>query len=127
MRKVLSVLVVSVGATLVSGCSASFSWMSLNQAPRTARARPAAEVEMFTASKPTRPFVEVGLITASRGSIGPSELDMLEGLRAQAATRGCDGVVVSDRDKGAIADKAGAIEYTASVRAVCIFYKEATP
>lgn len=57
----------------------------LNPAPHPMPARPAAEVEMYTSRRPSRPYVEV----ASLGTWSD-----LGAVRARAGQLGCDALIV---------------------------------
>ncbi len=62
-----------------------------NSPQRPLQSRVMAEVEVFTAGPPQRPFVEVAVLTANYGD--PAE--DIEQIRAKAGEYGCDAVVFS--------------------------------
>jgi dihydrofolate reductase len=52
-------------------------------------------VEIFTASRPSRPFVEVAIIKASGSSQGDAQTGLVQEMRSEAARVGCDGIIVN--------------------------------
>lgn len=74
---------------LVAGC-ATTTVHQLNPAPGYIHPRPASEVEIFSTTRPTYPYVEVSLIVAREDATA----DALDVLRAEAGERGCDGVIL---------------------------------
>jgi hypothetical protein len=119
------VLIWVCGLLTTTGCGVSVGWMMTNPAPRALKPRPAEEVQLFTATVPTRSFVEHGLVTAGVGQLGPGEFAQLGALREEAAKHGCDGLVVTSENKLAVGDGYGsAAERTSGFRAVCIVYND---
>ncbi|HVK88493.1 MAG TPA: hypothetical protein VM513_30455 [Kofleriaceae bacterium] len=89
MRK----LVLLAGLSLAS-CS-STTYVATNPAPRPLAARAPATVTLFTVGLPERPYTEIGDVKATaRAMWGSPEPKALRMLRAEAARRGCDGVIV---------------------------------
>jgi hypothetical protein len=58
------------------------------------------DVEVFLATKPDRPFVEVGALEARRKSIYSADdmPELIDAMRVEAARRGCDGVIIVGKD-----------------------------
>lgn len=84
---------------------------------------------MFTTSQPTRPFVEVGLITSAQGMTEGGDQKLLTLLREEAAKHGCDGVVVTGETRVASISGHRITGYTArgetgGYRAVCIVFSD---
>ena len=71
------------------GCGPQVSVQPLNPAPHPMAARSAGEVEIYMTAIPTRPYVEVAVLNASRGQSD----DHLPALRERAAAMGCDALV----------------------------------
>ncbi len=95
----------------LAGCtSVSVNYSALNSPPRPLQMTAPDKVELFTTARPSRKYVEVGTMTADHDSIASNE-DMFKAMREEAAKRGCDGLVITQR---------------ASMRAVaaCIAYTE---
>jgi hypothetical protein len=105
--------------------------MPLNPPPRPVSPRTPAQVEIFTASAPTRPFVEIGLIQAGIASdySDSGMFDLMQALRDEGARHGCEAVVVSGESKMATAQGnaitgATSHERTSGFRAACIMYSD---
>ncbi len=126
MRSSLARLVLMGAGLTAAGCGVQTGWMMLNPAPRPLKARPADEVQMFTGSQPTRPFVEHGLVTTGISVLGPGELAQLAALKEEAAKHGCDAVVITGENK--MAQSGGshgvATERTYAFRAICAVFTD---
>ncbi len=85
---------------------------------------------MYTASRPERPFVEVGLIEAQQNTIyGDGAVTVLEKLRAHAAEQGCDAIIVTGSNDAVVGGGGGnaAGSWIATLhgyRASCIMYRD---
>jgi hypothetical protein len=80
---------------LASSCvPSSVETTPLNAAPRPLVARPAASVEIFASSPPTRPHVDVALLRADGGSAGDMP-EMVKSLTDRAGQLGCDALFIS--------------------------------
>ena len=91
----LSKLVVT--SLLLVGCGTTIQATPINPAPRPMTPRPPETVEMFTTSRPTRPYVDVALLEAEQSS-GYSSHDtpeMFAALRERGARMGCDAIVLN--------------------------------
>ncbi len=115
--------VVALGA-----CGTTSGFMPTNPPPHPLTAKSPDQVEIFTASKPARDFVEIGILQSATASaaFGGGDFEMLRRLRTEAATHGCDGVIVTDSSKVAMANGDTASERTGSFRAACIVYRLTT-
>ena len=118
----------------LTGCGTSISYMPTNPPPRPLAARPFVTVEVFTASKPARPFVEIGLIEAQQESAcsrdAPAEV--LIKLREEAARVGCDGIILLGANDSVVGQSGmhGNGGYTATLkgyRAACFCYRDPAP
>ncbi len=69
----------------------------LAQPPRPLAPKQASAVEVLTIS-PGRPFVEIGTVAIYMHGYAPSDSEGLAMLRQDAASRGCDGLVL-DRNR----------------------------
>jgi uncharacterized membrane protein len=113
-----------------AACGTVAAFMPLNEPPHPLEPRPALKVEMFTTSQPTRPFVEVGLISIGIASVvsGSSDLMILADARVEAGKHGCDGLVLKSENKmasgGNIQGQVNVSERTAGFRLVCIVYTD---
>jgi hypothetical protein len=112
------------GSALV-GCGTRVDYTPL-RAPTCAMTPHAPEqVEVFLTQKPSRPYVEVGLLEARQEST--MSLDGQSGiiaeLREEAAELGCDGLIVTgdaDAVTGHADDHGGFVTELKGYRAVCI-------
>lgn len=132
-RQLVATLSPVVIAALVA-CGSTSAFMPLNPPPHPVKPRPPEEVQMFTASAPTRPYVEVGLITAGIASSysGDGDFEILGVLRQEAGKRGCEGVIVTGENKlatGTANEITGVTvtERTSGYRAVCIVFSDGAP
>lgn len=82
---------------VLAGCSSiSVEYTTLNPPPHPVSPVAIEHVELFTAEAPARKYVEVGTMTAMHDSITSDE-DMFQKMREEAAKRGCDGLVITQR------------------------------
>lgn len=91
----LSVAVVLVSVACATPDHVSFT--RVNSPPRPLNRRATESVEVYLASTPTRPHTSIGLFEVSQGTDGVtphSTAHMLASLRAHAALRDCDAIVV---------------------------------
>ena len=86
MRSAAVLMVVGAAA-----CGPSLDVVMTNPAPRPLVARASAQVELYTTRAPDRPYVEVAVITASRGRAHQH----LDALREKGGELGCDAVVIT--------------------------------
>ncbi len=121
----------SIGVFLLAmaGCGTKLSYIPLNTSPKALTARDPNTVEMFTSSKPERPFVEVGLIEAQQESAYSvdGETSVFSKMRQEAASRGCDGLVVTGGNDAVVGQTSGRAGFTTTLRgyrATCIVYKD---
>jgi hypothetical protein len=79
----------------MSGCATTQdSYVALNTSPRQLAVRSPEQVGLFASSAPERPHVDVGLIIIERADPRTTPEELLGALRAMAAQRGCDAVVI---------------------------------
>jgi hypothetical protein len=81
---------------LVLGCHSTVAVTPLNGSPRPIQPRSPAEVELFMTAAPPYPYVDVAYLEAEQSS--EMSVDgtaaFIAKLRAQAASIGCDGLVL---------------------------------
>lgn len=86
----------AIAAVFLSGCGFSVSYTKTNASPRRLAPRQPSTVEVLTVAPPERPFVEVGLFEIEQESPQSGDsAEMLEKLREEAATVGCDALVIT--------------------------------
>jgi hypothetical protein len=93
MRVIIFLSVLAV----LTACGTRTAYMPLNPSPRALKARAPSVVELFTTSKPLKQYVEVGMIEVQDVSGLTSNESVFADLRAEAARRGCDAVIVTGR------------------------------
>ena len=83
-------------ALTLTACGTTISSTPMNGPQLPMRPRPAAEVDMYGAAKPTRRYREVEIIKGQQSSPWSfdKEFDMLDKVREEAGRRGCDGLIV---------------------------------
>jgi hypothetical protein len=87
-RSTLVALAISLGACVPSTHATAFRQV----APKAS----AQEVEVFTESKPERPFEEIGTIEITASELSSSKYgDLIERARARAAEMGADAIIVT--------------------------------
>jgi hypothetical protein len=82
-----------------SGCASVLDYTPLNAPPFPVGPRSPDSVEIFSASMPPRPFVEIGQIK-SEDSDAPPEV-VMDRMRTLAAEKGCDGVILQGQTEEA--------------------------
>jgi hypothetical protein len=99
--------------------------MPLNAPPHPMTPKPKEAVEIFQTTQPTKPFVEVGMISVGleTGFSGATDFMMVDQLRGEGAGRGCDGIILTGSNKRADIVGDSAVERTSGVTATCIVYR----
>jgi len=114
-----------LGLSIV-GCGGSeLSFTPLQAAPHQLFARIGAQVELFLAARPTRPFVEIGMIQAEGGSSSDQASTSLAEMRGIAGQHGCDGLIILGANEAATAAP-GAAQMAGAYRGSCIVYTDTT-
>jgi hypothetical protein len=108
------------------GCGTTVDYAPLNEPEKPMTARSANDVEVFVTQVPTRPYAEVGLLDAHQttgASLDGTE-EILAAMKADAAARGCDALVIHPRKKpNPYTSHTGLRGYTAA----CVLYTAAPP
>jgi len=80
----------------IAACGSSIRATEINSAPRPLAARTPESVEVFTSGAPMRPHMDLAYYEAQQASEFSSDdtREFIVKIRAAAAQRGCDGVVV---------------------------------
>lgn len=110
-------------------CGYRTRFVPTNTPPRAMKPRSADSVAMFTSSKPTRPFVEVGMLSSEHKGYFSSSTDeeVVLGLREKAAEVGCDGVILEAETTTEMATAGTMTASTKAIkkfRAACILYSD---
>ena len=117
---------------MLAACGTTTQFVRTNPSPVEMRARPPETVEVFTAAKPERPFVEVGIVEAQQtNEFSTSDTAaIIQALREEAAARGCDGVIIVANNDAIVGDTFkgyGDTETLKGYRGACIMYKGPAP
>jgi hypothetical protein len=111
----------------LTGCGVTSDYTQLNPPPRAMVAKPVDSVQVFSSTRPTRPYVEVGLVSARAGStVDNDQGEILRSLRERAAEAGCDAIFdlrANNRTSGGPYGGGTMMGYEAT----CIVYKDAAP
>jgi len=109
----------------LGACGTTSGFMPRNPPPHPLAAKAPDQVEIFTASKPTRDYVEIGILESATASamFGGGDFEMLKRLRLETAQHGCDGVIITDSSRVAVASGDTASERTGSFRVACVVYR----
>lgn len=97
MHKPHAFLLASVVSSLaLTACGTTTKYVATNPPPRAMQPRPAQTVEVYTATHPDRPFVEVGILESQQSSEYSRHdmADIIGSMRNKAAKIGCDGVII---------------------------------
>jgi hypothetical protein len=80
----------------IAACGTATTIAVTNPSPRPLVPRSPAEVDVFTSSAPSQPFVEVAIIQSRQESIYSFDQmpEIIAAMREEAARAGCDGVVL---------------------------------
>jgi hypothetical protein len=125
-RDCVTFAVVTVLTVACGGTTATFT--PTNAPPRQMSTRSRDAVEVFIASKPDRPFVEIGMIEAQQSSAFSTDdaSGVLASLRGEAARRGCDAVLISGPNDAVVGSNAygnGFVATRKGYRGACIVYR----
>jgi hypothetical protein len=99
-----------LGMMFASACGGWVSYTPVNAPPHDLQPRVASEMEVFTSGAPARPHVDVGYFQAKQP---------LRDLRAEAASLGCDGLVITQ-----LRSRPGEAEKMGRMTATCIVYTD---
>jgi hypothetical protein len=85
-----------IGLLLLAACGTTIRTTDINPAPRPLAARSPESVEVFTSGPPARAYKDLALFEAQQDSEFSSDntREFIVEMRAEAARRGCDGLVI---------------------------------
>lgn len=109
---------------LLGGCAPRARFIPTNPAPRQLRPRTPLGVQLFTGSKPTLRYLEIGLVEALSTNHDTQEL--LQALRRKAAQVGCDAVIVVTVPTFTKTDFTGERHRYYGFRGTCVVYLKPT-
>ena len=111
LSRVASLALAAAAAVTLVACGTTTRYVSTNPPPRQMRPRPVETVQVFATSRPSSPYVEVGILQARQSSGFSSDKmpDIIKAMREEAAKKGCDGIIISgpnDKTVGSESDSA---------------------
>lgn len=108
----------------LAACGTTIHQIATNQPPHPLSPRPAESVEVFTATQPQRPFVEVMYFEAQQES--QVSLDdqgaVFAKLREQAGQAGCDGLIINGPNDSVVGDRHN-VNTLRGYAGTCIVYR----
>jgi len=108
----------------LAACGTTIHQIATNPPPHPLMARPAESVEVFTATQPQRPFVEIAYFEAQQQS--EVSLDdqsvVFAKLRAQAGEAGCDGLIINGPNDSVVGNRHN-VNTLRGYAATCIVYR----
>ncbi len=114
--------VVLLGALLAGGCGSTLYYTPLVASPRPLFSKPVSEVQVIAVTAPTRPLTTLGIFQVIQGFADESAATEIAQIRADAARRGCDAILVTSIDNRTPRD---APMPQVSVQAGCIVFTDA--
>ena len=113
--------VIVLGGLLLAGCPAQVYYTGLLAPPHPLAPRRPEDVELLVVTPPARPHTDIGLYQIVAGSDADDSGAMIRRLRAEAAARGCDAILLTSIDNQAS-------KYAASnIQASCVVYNQPAP
>jgi hypothetical protein len=117
----------AIGSMVVfaTGCGTALGYIPTHPAPRRVYVHGPEQVELFMAARPTRPYVEVGMIESQQEQYSQDTSgEVLEKMREFAGQKGCDGLVIFTGNDAEIGPQqvGGASRQLVGYRGSCIVY-----
>jgi hypothetical protein len=114
--------VVLLGALLAGGCGSTLYYTPLVASPRPLLSKPVSEVQVIAVTAPTRPVTTLGIFQVVQGFANESAATEIAQIRADAARRGCDAILVTSIDNRVPRDDPMP---QLSVQTACIVFNDA--
>lgn len=95
-----SLLLTTAGCSLFhAGRHLSTAYVPIHEPPHPLPPIPADQVEVFLATIPTRPFIEVAMLEVQEGRGRYTSSELFAGIRELAGRHGCEGLIlIGDND-----------------------------
>jgi hypothetical protein len=108
----------------LAACGTTIRQIPTNAPPHPLTARPAESVEVFTATQPQRPFVEVAFFEAQQESAVSldDQSAVFAKLREQAGQAGCDGLIINGPNDSVVGDRHN-VNTLRGYAGTCIVYR----
>jgi hypothetical protein len=119
-------------AMLAAGCGTAIEYTELNTPPGPMQPRDPGSVEVFTTSRPARPFTEVGLIESQQesGLSTDGMAEIIQQMRIVAGERGCDALIISGANDAVVGhanNDHGHVQTLKGYRGACVVYTGEAP
>lgn len=109
-----------------AACGTALDYVHIAEPPHPPAGRSADSVEVFMAGRPSRPFVEVGIIESQQESMSlDDEQDVIAKMREFAGERGCDALAIFAGNDANLAWGSSGTTYTETrkgYRGSCLIY-----
>jgi hypothetical protein len=92
-------MVVLAVVCVLAGCADTVFYTPLNEAPRTLAPHSPESVEIISVTPPSWPHRNLGILQVVRGNPFHTLDELLAALRARAAARGCDAILIISIDR----------------------------
>ena len=104
--------VVLLGTLLAGGCGSRLYYTPLVASPRPLSSKPVSEVQVIAVTAPARMLTTVGIFQVTHGFLPETAATEIAQIRADAARRGCDAILVTSIDNQHLSVQAGCIVFT---------------
>ena len=111
-------VLLAMGTFLLTGCAAQVFYTQVLPPPHAVAPRRVEDVQVFVVTPPTAPHVNVGLFQVTGGMDAMDSNAQVARLRAEAAARGCDAVVITAIEHQSSKDT------RANVQGSCVVYDD---
>ena len=108
----------------LAACGTTIHQIPTNSPPHALAPRPPETVEVFTATPPPRPYVEIAFFEAQPASqLSFDDANaVFAKLRAQAAETGCDGLIITGPSDRVVGDR-HQVDTLHGFAGTCIVYR----
>lgn len=116
---------IGLWVVFASGCGTTLGFIPTHAPPHKVYVHGADQVELFMAARPTRPYVEVGMVESQQEQYSQdTSAEVLAKMREFAGQKGCDGLVIFTSNDAEIGPQqvGGASRQLVGYRGSCIVY-----
>jgi hypothetical protein len=118
--RTVGLIAVLATTAVVAGCQATVYYTQLLPPPRPMVPHRVQDVQVLVVTPPAAPHVDVGLLQVTTGDGARTSTEMVARLRTDAATLGCDAILITG-----IEHQAPGRNGRPSMQASCIVYDAA--
>jgi hypothetical protein len=114
-------------AILALGCGTNLEFIRLNPPPKQLVRRSGNEVQMFVSGRPSRPFVEIGVIESQQQVYSrDNATDIFALMREEAGHQGCEALIINGSNDAIFVGGGGTQPVSSTTlkgyKATCIVY-----